>query len=66
MKASDMRKKSVVELQADLDSTQRELFNLQLQGNFHGECQSRPKNGIGSMRKKIARMKTVLNEKRRS
>lgn len=66
MKASDMRNKSVVELQDDLASTQRELFNLRVQGNIDGECQNIPKNGVESMRRKIARMKTVLNEKRRS
>jgi large subunit ribosomal protein L29 len=66
MKASEMRNKSVVELQNDLASALKELFNLRLQDNVDSEQRSIPKNGIKSMRRKIARMKTVLNEKRRS
>ena len=47
-------------------SMQKELFNLRMQGNVDGERRNMPKNGIRFIRRKIARMKTVLNEKRKS
>ena len=66
MKSNDLRNKSVVELQQDLVSMQRDLFNLRLLGNVDGERRNISKNGVKFARRRIARAKTVLNEKRKS
>jgi large subunit ribosomal protein L29 len=59
MKASDLRSKSVEELQQELVELRREQFNLRMQGatgqlNHHHEH--------GRVRKDIARVKTVMTE----
>ena len=63
MKASELRDKSVDELNEELVSLRREQFNLRMQ-KATGEGQAQTEHG--RVRKAIARVKTVLNEKARS
>jgi len=60
MKANDLRQKSADELQKDLDGLVREQFNLRMQKGT-GQL-SRP-DKVKKVRRDIARIKTVLNEK---
>lgn len=60
MKASDLREKSVDELNSELLALLREQFNLRMQ-NGSGQL-SRP-HQIKDVRRNIARVNTVLNEK---
>jgi large subunit ribosomal protein L29 len=60
MNASDLRQKSSDELKLELDSLLREQFNLRMQKGT-GQL-SRP-DQIRKVRRDIARIKTVLNEK---
>ena len=60
MKASELRAKSVEELQLELDGLLREAFNLRMQ-KATGQL-SRP-DQVKKVRRDIARIKTVLNEK---
>lgn len=62
MKASDLREKSVDELNSELLALLREQFNLRMQ-NGSGQL-SRP-HQIKDVRRNIARVNTVLNEKSR-
>jgi len=60
MNASDLRQKSGDELKLELDGLLREQFNLRMQKGT-GQL-SRP-DQIRKVRRDIARIKTVLNEK---
>ena len=63
MSASDLRTKSVEELSKELVQLRREQFNLRMQ-QATGEL---PQNHQHSrVRKDIARVKTILNEKQRA
>ncbi len=61
MKAVELREKSVPELEAELVGLYKEQFNLRMQKGV-GQL-SRP-DQFSKVRKNIARIKTVLNEKR--
>jgi large subunit ribosomal protein L29 len=63
MKASDLRKKSAAELNEELLKLRREQFNLRMQ---QATGQMARSDQFGKVRKDIARIKTVLNEKARS
>ena len=60
MNASDLRAKSADELKLELDGLLREQFNLRMQKGA-GQL-SRP-DQVKKVRRDIARIKTVLNEK---
>jgi len=60
MKASELKEKSVDELNGELQSLLREQFNLRMQ---RGTGQLTKPNLIADVRKNIARVKTVLNQK---
>ena len=62
MKASELRGKSVNELGEELTALYREQFNLRMQ---QGDQNARS-DQVGKVRKNIARIKTVLNEKNRA
>jgi len=61
MKASDLRVKSLDELQEELIALRREQFNVRIQ-QATGEA-VRP-NAHGVVRKNIARVKTVIAEQK--
>ncbi len=61
MKATELREKSVSELEAELAGLYREQFNLRMQKGV-GQL-SRP-DQFSKVRRNIARIKTILNEKR--
>ena len=61
MKATELREKSVSELEAELIGLYREQFNLRMQKGV-GQL-SRP-DQFSKVRRNIARIKTILNEKR--
>ncbi len=61
MKATELREKSVSELEAELAGLYREQFNLRMQKGV-GQM-SRP-DQFSKVRRNIARIKTILNEKR--
>jgi large subunit ribosomal protein L29 len=61
MKASDIRQLSVKELQEKASSLEEELFNLRFQAKM-GQLSNALRLRI--VRKDVARVKTVLNEKR--
>ena len=63
MKASDLRAKSVDELNEELVALRREQFNLRMQ-QATGELTHNHEHG--RVRKDIARVKTVLSELQRS
>ena len=60
MKASELRDKSVEDLNGELLALLREQFNLRMQ-NGSGQL-SRP-HLVKEVRRNIARVKTILNEK---
>ena len=61
MKAEEMRSKSVEELNAEVAELNQEMFNLRFQLHTgHLENTSR----ISQVRREIARIKTVIAEKR--
>lgn len=60
MNASELRNKSVVDLNKELMERLRELFSLRMQ-NATGQL-TRP-HQVKAVRRSIARIKTVLNEK---
>jgi len=60
MNASDLRQKSSDELGLELDGLLREQFNLRMQ---KGSGQLSRPDQIRKVRRDIARIKTVLNEK---
>ena len=59
MKASDIRKKSVKDLQDELLSLRREQFALRMQ---RATGQTPKPDQFGKVRKNVARLKTVLRE----
>ena len=59
MKASELRKKSKGELQDELQGLLREQFNLRMQ---QGTGQLNNPARFKTVRKDIARIKTVMNE----
>ena len=61
MKASDLRNKSVEELLKELDGLNREQFNLRYQLKTGTLRQT---NNVKNVRHDIARVKTVLTEKK--
>ena len=63
MKATDLRAKSVDELNDELVALRREQFNLRMQ-HATGELTHNHKHG--RVRKDIARVKTVLSELKRA
>ncbi len=60
MKASDLRQKNEQELSKELDGLLREQFNLRMQ---QGTGQLAKPDQMKKVRRNIARIKTVLNEK---
>ena len=60
MKAQDLREKSVEELNAELLNLLREQFNLRMQAAT-GQLQQT--HNLKTVRRDIARVKTVLTEK---
>jgi large subunit ribosomal protein L29 len=60
MKATELRQKSVEELQKELISLQRQQFTLRM---AKATGQLTKSHQVGVVRKGIARVKTVLNEK---
>ena len=63
MKANELRQKSADELKLELDGLLREQFNLRMQKGT-GQL-SRP-DQVNKVRRDIARVKTILNEKSRA
>jgi len=61
MKASELRNKSVEELQQEVENLVKEQFNYRMQQSTGQLGQS---HLLKQMKKDIARVKTVLNEKR--
>lgn len=60
MKASELREKDVAELQSELEALLREQFNIRMQ---KGTGQDVRPHLINKVRKDIARVKTIINEK---
>ena len=60
MKAQDLRQKSVEELKAELIGLLREQFNLRMQA-ASGQLQQ--SHLLKQVRRDVARVKTLLNEK---
>ncbi|EKE67339.1 50S ribosomal protein L29 [Gallaecimonas xiamenensis] len=60
MKATELREKSVEDLNAELINLLREQFNLRMQAATGQMSQS---HELKKVRRNIARVKTVLNEK---
>lgn len=63
MNATELRSKSVSELKLELQNLLRERFNLSMQKGT-GQL-SRP-DQVGKVRKDIARINTIINEKVRA
>ena len=63
MKATELRAKSADDLEKELMELSREAFNLRMQKGT-GQL-SRP-NQVREVRRNIARVKTILNERRRA
>ena len=62
MNAQDMREKSEIELREELSGLLREQFNLRMQ---RGIGQLATPHDLHRVRKDIARVKTVMNEKKK-
>ncbi len=60
MKASELREKSVDDLQKELHGLLREQFNLRMQ---KGTGQLSQPHRVSQVRREIARVKTILSEK---
>ncbi len=60
MKANDLRQKNEQDLSKELDGLLREQFNLRMQ---QGTGQLTRPDQMKKVRRNIARIKTVLNEK---
>ena len=63
MKASELREKTIPELQQELLDCLREQFNLRMQ---KGTGQLNQTHKLGAVRRDIARIYTVINEKKRA
>ena len=63
MKASDLRSRTVDELTEEVDTLGREIFNLRFQ-----RASGQPENTarVRQVRRGIARIKTILGERRRA
>lgn len=61
MKAEELRGKAVSELNEELEGLLKEQFNLRMQ---KGTGQLTKTHELGRVRRDIARIRTVLNEKR--
>jgi large subunit ribosomal protein L29 len=61
MKASEIRQKSVEDMAKELDALHKEQFNLRMQ---HATGQLSRSSEMKRVRRDIARIKTVLNEKK--
>lgn len=61
MKASELKQKDVTELKSELSNLLREQFNLRMQ---QGTGQLSQAHRLRSVRRDIARVHTVLNEKK--
>ena len=62
MKATELRQKTVSELGEELTALYREQFNLRMQ---QGSGQAARPDQFAKVRKNIARIKTVLTEKKK-
>lgn len=62
MKANELRSKNVNELQNELLACLREQFNLRMQ---LGSRQIARADGLKTLRRNIARIKTIMGEKKR-
>ena len=62
MNAQDMREKSEIELREELSGLLREQFNLRMQ---RGIGQLATPHDLHRVRRDIARIKTVMNEKKK-
>ncbi len=62
MKASDVRAKTDDELAGDLDNLGKEIFNLRFQ-RANGQLENTAR--VRQVRRDIARIKTILGERRR-
>jgi len=62
MNAQDMREKNKIELREELSGLLREQFNLRMQ---RGIGQLPTPHDLRRVRKDIARIKTVMNEKKK-
>lgn len=60
MKASELKEKSVEELNAELLNLLREQFNLRMQ---HATGQLTQSSELRKVRRNIARVKTIINAK---
>ncbi|MFC1467095.1 50S ribosomal protein L29 [Verrucomicrobiota bacterium] len=60
MKVKDLKEKTVEELNQQLEETQKELFNLRLQ-QVAGQLENSSR--IRDLRRTVARIKTLQNEK---
>lgn len=60
MKANELKEKSVEQLNDELLGLLREQFNLRMQ---KGTGQLSKTHRVGQVRREIARVKTILNEK---
>ncbi|MFT7219549.1 MAG: large subunit ribosomal protein L29 [Candidatus Azotimanducaceae bacterium] len=63
MKASELREKTVEELQQEIDNLAKEQFNYRMQKSTGQLGQS---HLLKQIKRDIARLKTVLNEKQQS
>ena len=63
MKASDLRARSVDELTEEVDTLGREIFNLRFQ-RASGQLENTAR--VREVRRNIARIKTILGERRRA
>ncbi len=61
MNASEMRQKSAEEMVQELDALHKEQFNLRMQ---HATGQLQRSSELKRVRRDIARMKTVMSEKK--
>ena len=60
MKSTELKIKTVKQLQTELLELRREQFNLRMQ---HATGQLQKSDQVAKVRKNIARVKTVLNQK---
>ncbi|NQV70681.1 MAG: 50S ribosomal protein L29 [Pseudohongiella sp.] len=63
MKASELREKSVEELQTQLQGLYKDQFNYRMQ---NGTGQLGQVHLIGAVRKDIARIRTIITEKQKT
>ncbi len=63
MKAAELRDKSVAELDSELNELLKEQFNLRMQ---HGTGQLGQTHLLKQVRRDVARVRTLLNEKNRA